>query len=263
MGRAAATKVSINGLMPRYDAEGNAILSDGSPLPRPSYWKTATGVATTDPDYMRAYNLCLKRLVLWRRRVQPRISARTKYSEETFRARKNYWAHILADYCLWAAVNDDQRPPEWPKNTASFAAFHKFTLGELSVLLTRVRFKSLFQRLYPPIPVYLLVQKVDKNLFRALADENNWVGEKKDLRGMKGLAETFYRRYGVIKTGGNLNIVNQTNVNTDDRFRDVPPETLHESLRLLVPYLTPEEKEAVGLPADVKEIESEDEDAAS
>lgn len=253
--RLLKTEVSDLG---RHTANGEHILADGTPMPRRYAWTTATGVATTDPEYERAYRLVRKRLDSWFRSRYPRRRSDNAHSFESYRARSPYWSHIVADYCLWACVNDDLKPPEWPKTTASFVAFHKFSMGELSILLGRVKFKTLFQRLYPPIPVYLLVQKVDKNLFRALADEANWVGEKKDLRGMKGLAETFYRRYGVIKTGGSLNILNQTNVNTDERFREVPDETLHESLKLLLPFLTPEEKEAVGLPSDIREVEPQE-----
>ena len=221
-------------------------LADGTPIPREAFWKTVTGVATTDPEYQRAFGLCKQRLKEWFHKKYP-LKAATPSLVRKFNTRSPYWSHILADYCMWACVNDELKPEGWPRTTAKFAEGHHFSIGELAVLLQRVRFKTLFNRLYPPIPTYLLVQKVDAKMFKALANDDNWEGPKKDLKAMNSLANTFYTRYGVIKKGGNLTLVNNQNLTTDERFKEVPAEVLHESLKLVLPYLRADELEAVGL----------------
>lgn len=208
---------------------------DGLKIPDVSEWKCCSRVALSDPDYLRAYHLARSYLVAWWRKKNPRQTIGRRDRKKLFDARLPFFAHVCADYALWVKVPDDLRPAGWPTTTSAVARFHGLALGELSILLHRVNYKRFIQRLFPPIPTHLFIDRLDQKLMRHALREDLWIKAPDKAR---ALAELAYKRYGTIKTGGAGIQITNTNAQGLDPAREVPDEkALAHALALVAPYL--------------------------
>lgn len=208
---------------------------DGLKIPEPQDWKTSSGVALSDPDYLRAYHLARAYLMRWWTRKNPRHTLGRRDRKKLFDARLPYFCHLAADYALWCRVPDDLRPKDWPSTTTAVARLHGISLGELSILLYRVSFKRYIQRLYPPIPSYLFIERLDQKVMKHALREDLW---EKSPDKARALAELAYKRYGVIKTGGGgIQIQNNNNVEALGSRDGTDAEELAKALALVAPYM--------------------------
>lgn len=208
---------------------------DGLKIPDVADWKTSSGVALSDPDYLRAYHLARAYLMRWWTKKNPRHTLGRRDRKKLFDARLPYFCHLAADYALWCRVPDDLRPKDWPQTTTAVARLHGISLGELSILLHRVSFKRFIQRLYPPIPSYLFIERLDQKVMKHALREDLW---EKSPDKARALAELAYKRYGVIKTGGGgIQIQNNNNVEAQRTREGTNEEELAKALALVAPYL--------------------------
>ena len=209
-------------------------LADGSPIPPPHEWKNCCAVPLTDPDYLRGYYMARRGLVNWfNRKFTNPVSRNDK--KKAFNRRFAFWAHVLSDYALWSRVDDDSRPKTWPRNTAEVARFHGLTVGELSVVMSRVGFKSYMRKMFPPIPHHLFIEKLDKVVMKNALRQDLW---DKHPDKAKAIAELAYRRYNIIRTGGAGIQITNTNAAAEQSVRDVPNEAaLAKALALVAPYM--------------------------